>query len=254
MNELCSIHLTACPRPRSIPSPRPPATNSTSKVKSVLKQVTLWTLIKTRRWEWVEELLAAQPARTLTLPALLDFSRGLYEESGVPRRHLRLARAVHEWDVEQRDIRSTRLLPVDLLEGSEVEALFRKVRQKLWKPSCFRYDKRALTDLRFSFIAQSSHTCCTAAVSPVPVAITRKGFVWYRAWVVKCHPNDTFDVRFTRPPSTPSEDTSVRKGAAAGREQRPEVETSSQGSGSEEDWNSDEEVSCDGTAALYWAS
>lgn len=109
-------------------------------MKSVLKQVTLWTLIKTRRWEWVEELLAAQPARTLTLPALLDFSRGLYEESGVPRRHLRLARAVHEWDVERRDARSTRLLPVDLVEGSEVEALFRKVRQKLWKPSCFRYD------------------------------------------------------------------------------------------------------------------
>lgn len=99
-------------------------------MKLVLKQVTLWTLIKTRRWEWVEELLAAQPARTLTLAALLDFSRSLYEESRVPRKHLRLARAAHESDVEKRDARSRRLLPADFVEGLEVEALFRKVRPK----------------------------------------------------------------------------------------------------------------------------
>lgn len=102
-------------------------------MKSVLKQVALWTLIKTRRWEWVEELLAAQPARTLTLPALLDFSRSLYEESGVPRKHLRAARVVHGLTEERKDARSRRLLPADLVEGSEVEALFRKVRQKFPK-------------------------------------------------------------------------------------------------------------------------
>lgn len=101
------------------------------KVKSVLKQVTLWTLIKTRRWEWVEELLAAQPTRTLTLPALLDFSRSLYEEKGVPRKHLRLATAVDEMNVERRDARSRRLLPAELVEGSEVEALFRKVSSEI---------------------------------------------------------------------------------------------------------------------------
>lgn len=75
------------------------------------------------------------------------------------------------------------------------------------------------------------------------LVVTSKGFAWYRAWVVKCHPNDTFDVRFTRPPSPPLEDNTPRKGAAVAREQRPEVETSSQVSESEEDWNSDEEVS-----------
>lgn len=74
--------------------------------------------------------------------------------------------------------------------------------------------------------------------------LSLKGFAWYRAWVLKCHPNDTFDVRFTRPPSSPSEDTDSQKGAtAAAREQRPEVETQSQASGSEEEWGSDEEVS-----------
>lgn len=85
---------------------------------------------------------------------------------------------------------------------------------------------------------------CAAAVSPVLCRYI-KGFAWYRAWVVKCHPNDTFDVRFTRPPSSPSEGTTPRKGAAAAREQRPKMEMSSQASGSEEDWNSDEEVSRD---------
>eukprot|EP00752_Nemacystus_decipiens_P004170 g3813.t1 len=69
-----------------------------------------------------------------------------------------------------------------------------------------------------------------------------QGFTWYRAWVVTCHPNDTFDVRFTRPAASPSEDNTSRKGAVATRgEQRPEVETSPRASGSEEDWNSDEE-------------
>lgn len=111
----------------------------------------------------------------------------------------------------------------------------------------FRVDKRALTVLRFSFIDSSSRAML---ISPrmlfpfTPYFVSGfKGFAWYRAWVVKCHPNDTFDVRFTRPPSPPSEDTTPRKGAAATREQRPEVETSSQVSGSEEEWNSDEEVS-----------
>ena len=32
-----------------------------------------------------------------------------------------------EMDMERRDARSRRLLPADLVEGSEVEALFRKV-------------------------------------------------------------------------------------------------------------------------------
>ncbi len=99
-------------------------------MKSVLKQVSLWTLTKTRRWEWVRELLAAQPGRTLTLPALLAFSRSLYEETGVPRKHLRFRTVERELDVERRDARSRRLLPANLVEGSEVEALFRKVTQK----------------------------------------------------------------------------------------------------------------------------
>lgn len=103
----------------------------TVKVKSVLKKVTLWTLTKTRRWEWVEELLAAQPGRALTLPALLAFSRSLHEEFRVPRKHLRIATALRDKDGERRDFRSRRLLPADLSEGLEVEALFRKVRRKL---------------------------------------------------------------------------------------------------------------------------
>lgn len=100
--------------------------------------------------------------------------------------------------------------------------------------------------LWFSFIAPSSHSILyflkpVVALSPDPYRYL-KGFAWYRAWVVKCHPNDTFDVRFTRPPSLPS-DTYRRREAAAAREQRPEVDTSSPVSGSEEAWNSDKEVS-----------
>lgn len=85
-------------------------------------------LTKTRRWAWVDELLAAQPGRTLTLAALLAFSRSLHEESHVPRKHLRLATELREGGVERKDVRSKRLLPADLVEGAEVEALFRKVR------------------------------------------------------------------------------------------------------------------------------
>ncbi|CAM9749739.1 unnamed protein product [Scytosiphon promiscuus] len=165
-----------------------------AQVKSVLQQVTLWPLTKTRRWKWVEELLAAQPGRTLTLPALLAFSRGLHEESGVPRKHLRLAREPRRIDEDRKDARSKRLLPVDFVGGAEVEALF------------------------------------------------RKGFEWYRAWIVRCNVDDTFDVRYTR--ALPASDTSRGGEEDAAGEQRPEVETSTQTSGSEEDWGrSDEETS-----------
>ena len=69
-----------------------------------------------------------------------------------------------------------------------------------------------------------------------------QGFEWYRAWIVKCHANDTFDVRFTRP-STPSEDFSPRGGALEKVEEwRFRVETPSLDSGSEEHRGSDGEV------------
>ncbi|CAM9483086.1 unnamed protein product [Ectocarpus sp. 6 AP-2014] len=166
-----------------------------AQVKSILKQVPLWMLTKTRRWAWVDELLAAQPGRTLTLPALLAFSRSLHEESHVPRKHLRLATELGEGGVERKDVRSKRLLPADLVEGAEVEALF------------------------------------------------RKGFERYRAWIVRCHADDTFDVRFTPPPSLCSDEPSPRRGGQEAGEQRPELETSSRFSGSEEDWRSDAENS-----------
>ncbi|CAM9245907.1 unnamed protein product [Hapterophycus canaliculatus] len=167
-----------------------------AQVKSVLKQVTLWTLTKTRRWKWVEELLAAQPTRTLTLPALLTFSRSLHEESGVPRKHLRPARKPQRIDEDRKDARSRRLLPADLVDGAEVEALF------------------------------------------------RKGFEWYRAWIVRCNVDDTFDVRYTRAHLPSLSDTPSEREERATGEQRPEVETSTQTSGSEENWSkSDEETS-----------
>lgn len=84
-------------------------------------------MIKTCRWEWVDKLLGTQPGRTLTLPALLAFSRSLHEEKGVRRKHLRLAGAKRGADEARRDARSKRLLPVDFVEGQEVEALFQKV-------------------------------------------------------------------------------------------------------------------------------
>lgn len=99
-----------------------------------LKQVTLWTMIKTRRWEWLEELFAAQPGRLLTLSALLTYSQGLREEHGVRRKHLRLAAARREMDVERKDSRSKRLLPVAFVEGQEVEALFMKVGRDVCTP------------------------------------------------------------------------------------------------------------------------
>lgn len=69
-----------------------------------------------------------------------------------------------------------------------------------------------------------------------------QGFEWYRAWIVKCHANDTFDVRFTRP-ATPSEDESPRGEAVEKVEEwRLNVETPSLDSGSEEHWASDGEV------------
>ncbi|CAN0047652.1 unnamed protein product [Ectocarpus sp. 12 AP-2014] len=166
-----------------------------AQVKSILKQVPLWMLTKTRRWAWVDELLAAQPGRTLTLPALLAFSRSLHEESHVPRKHLRLATELREGGAERKDVRSKRLLPADLVEGAEVEALF------------------------------------------------RKGFERYRAWIVRCHADDTFDVRFTPPPSLCADESSPHRGGEEAEEQRPELETSSRFSGSEEDWRSDAENS-----------
>lgn len=72
--------------------------------------------------------------------------------------------------------------------------------------------------------------------------VAPKGFEWYRAWIVRCHPDDTFDVRFTRPSSPPSGDVDHESGAVAENEEKPEVDTCSRVSGSEEDWNSDEEV------------
>lgn len=274
----------------NLPSPLPPAgrcpcsSNLVSQqVKFVLRQVTLWTLTKTRRWEWVRELLAAQPGHTLTLPALLAFSRSLYEESGVPRKHLRFRTGKRELDVERRDARSRRLLPADLVEGSEVEALFRKVSQKKygeqkicfsWRQlrrrcgiAFFRLKLVAKRQLRlhtpFDFISGGGiYSCqppsyslalvvpyllCLNWVNIVPILLCilsrLKGFEWYRAWIVRCHPDDTFDVRFTRPPSPPSEDVHSETGAVAKREEKPEVDTCSKASGSEEDWNnSDEEV------------
>ena len=71
-----------------------------------------------------------------------------------------------------------------------------------------------------------------------------KGFEWYRAWIVRCHPDDTFDVRFTRAPSPPAEDIRPETGSPTRPEEKPEVETFSKVSGSEEDWSSDEEVRC----------
>lgn len=78
-----------------------------------------------------------------------------------------------------------------------------------------------------------------------PHFVAKKGFDWYRAWIVRCHQDDTFDVRFTRPPVRPSDDTPPVKGVLAAQEQRPEVDTSSQVSGSEEEWdNTDGEEVC----------
>lgn len=93
----------------------------------MLRQVTFWTLIKTRRWEWLEGLFDAQSGRKLTLSALLAFSRSLHEEKGVQRRHLRVAGGRRKGGVARRDARSKRLLPAELVEGKEVEALFMKV-------------------------------------------------------------------------------------------------------------------------------
>ncbi|CAM9155226.1 unnamed protein product, partial [Ectocarpus sp. 13 AM-2016] len=125
----------------------------------------------------------------------MAFSRSLHEESHVPRKHLRLATELREGGVERKDVRSKRLLPADLVEGAEVEALF------------------------------------------------RKGFERYRAWIVRCHADDTFDVRFTPPPSLCADESSPRRGGEEAGEQRPELETSSRFSGSEEDWRSDAENS-----------
>lgn len=94
----------------------------------MLKQVSLWTMTKTRRWEWAEELFDAQPARTLTLPSLLEFSRGFHRQNGMQRHHLRLAGGRRKSDAARRDFRSRRLLPADLDEGQEVEALFLKAK------------------------------------------------------------------------------------------------------------------------------
>ena len=59
---------------------------------------------------------------------------------------------------------------------------------------------------------------------------------------MKCHANDTFDVRFTRP-STPSEDASPRGGTVEKvGGWRLKVGTPSLDSGSEDHWGSDGEV------------
>lgn len=113
------------------------------------------------------------------------------------------------------------------------------------KPPCFPVAACAVVSFHRSTLAYYHAPSIVLAmyVAHYPLCRHLKGFAWYRAWVVKCHPNDTFDVCFTRPPSAPSENTTPRNGAAAACEQRPEVETSSQASGSEKEWNSDDEVS-----------
>lgn len=70
-----------------------------------------------------------------------------------------------------------------------------------------------------------------------------QGFEWYRAWIVRCNVDDTFDVRYTCAPSSSLSDTPRGTEERATREQRPEVEASTQASSSEEDWSRcDEEV------------
>lgn len=96
-------------------------------MKADIKQVSLWTMIKTRRWKWLEELFAAQRGRTLTLPALLDYNRNLSEEPAVRRKDIRITAAQREENAGRLDGRSRRLLPANLTEGQEVEALFMKV-------------------------------------------------------------------------------------------------------------------------------
>lgn len=92
-----------------------------------MKQVTLWILVKTRRWKWLEELFARLPCRTLTLPLLLSYGRGLHEEKGVRRSFIRDTGARRAENEKRKDGRSRRLLPAELVEGQEVEALFMKV-------------------------------------------------------------------------------------------------------------------------------
>lgn len=106
-------------------------------------------MIKTQRWKWLEELFSAQAGPTLTLSALLDYSRSLREEKGVPRKHVRLPEALRRKGEEEetcvlarRDARSKRLLPTDYVEGQEVEALFMKVIKTCCFEAPFRGSKR----------------------------------------------------------------------------------------------------------------
>lgn len=74
--------------PRSLPLSKTKQKQK-GQVKAALKQGILWNLIKTRRWQWLEELFARQPGRTLTLQGLLAYSWSLQFENGVKRNHLR---------------------------------------------------------------------------------------------------------------------------------------------------------------------